>query len=78
MKNIEYVANNEIDLLEEIGQDIKIAEIKASETLNMSYFKGLEKCPKEAPVSRKLLIYAGEEEQKRTIADVQGWRSFEW
>ena len=70
--------NNEIDLLEEIGQDIKIAEIKASETLNMSYFKGLEKFPKEAPVSRKLLIYAGEEEQKRTIADVQGWRSFEW
>ncbi|MDX2250050.1 MAG: ATP-binding protein [Bacteroidia bacterium] len=68
---------NEIDCLSEKGQFLDLIEIKASQTINPSFFKGFTYFEKVAPevIGKKYLIYAGDQNQPRTAATVLGWES---
>lgn len=68
---------NEIDCLSEKGQLLDLIEIKASQTINSSFFKGFTYFEKIAPevIGKKYLIYAGDQNQPRTAATVLDWRS---
>jgi len=68
-------SGNEIDLLIDEGENIKIVEIKSGKTIKTDFFKNLnrfEKLAKDFSV-KKYLIYGGEKSQKRTIAQIFSW-----
>lgn len=66
---------NEIDCLIEHGTDLIPIEIKAGQTLSNDFFKGLSFYNQLAgndPASG-YLIYAGTEQQKRSLGTVLSW-----
>lgn len=67
---------NEIDCLIDYGEKIDLLEMKAGQTINRSYFKGLSTFNKLAAdvISQQYLIYGGRESQKRTNVDILAWR----
>jgi len=68
---------HEIDLLYKNGNDFSVFEIKASQTVNNSYFKELdrfEEISSPAKVSKNL-IYGGTENVKRTNYNVLSWKN---
>lgn len=68
---------NEVDLLTKKGLFLDIFEIKSSQTLLSSTFKGLDYFQGLAPdyVNSRTLIYGGDENQERTKYSVRGWKS---
>ena len=67
---------NEVDLIKEKMRKIIGLEIKAGQTVNSEWFKGLDylkKISKNNMLS-KILIYGGQEVQKRSSCYVIGWR----
>lgn len=66
---------NEVDLLIERGGHLMPVEIKAGQTLNRDFFKGLERWMKLAGrlAQHPTLIYGGTEAQQRKQVRVLGW-----
>ena len=69
-------AGNEIDCILEEGARMTPIEIKSSATIQSEMFQGLLKWSEWAnlPADQGLVIYAGEEEQKRAQGHVLSWR----
>lgn len=69
-------SGNEIDLLIEKGNSLKIIEIKSAQTIKTSFFKSLNRFEKLATTFsiEKGLIYGGSEHQKRTTINIYSWR----
>lgn len=68
---------NEIDCLYEMDDKIRAIEIKSSKTIHGDFFKNLKYFQKISNDDMKLtLIYGGDQDEKRTYADVFTWRSF--
>lgn len=69
-------SGNEIDLLIDEGENLKIAEIKSSKTVKSSFFKGLNRFEKLASnyTIDKYLIYGGDDSQKRTGFQILSWK----
>lgn len=68
--------NNEVDLVMPTGQEITAVEIKSGQTVAPGFFKGLEYFQKLKKNERltKVLVYGGDQEQKRTAGRVVSWR----
>ncbi len=78
-ENIYYWRNHigqEIDCIIDKGSSLVPIEIKAGQTINSDYFKGLELWNKMAGAGPGYLVYAGDISQKRSIATVVGWKEF--
>jgi len=70
---------NEIDVLETKGNTQVVTEIKSAKTLKNDFFKGLqwyEKIAKKYSIKKKL-VYGGDDNQKRTEAEVISWRNID-
>lgn len=69
--------SREIDLLMEVGGKLIPAEIKSSRTLNSHFFDSLTYFQAVANVNPEdsYLIYGGDENQKRSIANVINWQT---
>ncbi|MEI7670001.1 MAG: ATP-binding protein [Pseudomonadota bacterium] len=67
---------NEIDVVQEEGGKIQAIEIKSSNTINSNLFDGLKKWSaiSETKLGEGQLIYAGLENQQRTLGRVVSWR----
>ncbi|HSX37817.1 MAG TPA: ATP-binding protein [Chlamydiales bacterium] len=67
---------NEIDCILEEGAHLAPVEIKSSATIQSDMFQGLIKWSELAnmPADQGLLIYAGNEEQKRKTGHILSWR----
>ena len=61
---------NEVDLLIQDGMNLKAVEIKSGKTINSDFFKGLKYFKKIVPDAQSILVYGGDESQKRTDAMV--------
>jgi predicted AAA+ superfamily ATPase len=68
-------AGHEVDLIRQDDDLLNIIEIKATATISQDLFKGLSYFQNLAQddVKSKTLVYAGLDNQKRTIADVVSW-----
>ncbi|ADH86096.1 ATP-binding protein [Desulfurivibrio alkaliphilus] len=66
------VRGNEVDLLLAAGPDLFPVEIKAGATISGDYFKGLQTFAAKAPTppTASALVYAGEENQRRSKVSV--------
>ncbi len=70
---------NEVDLLTRDGLDLKIMEIKSTQTINTRLFGGLDyfaSTSKEV-VSTKVLIYGGNESEARSNYKVRAWKDLQ-
>ncbi|MFA7445271.1 MAG: DUF4143 domain-containing protein, partial [Flavobacteriaceae bacterium] len=70
---------NEIDLLEDLGQQLKIIEIKSGKTIKDDFFKGLtyfEKIQSNYTVA-KYLIYGGNTSRKQYETQVLPWNKID-
>lgn len=71
---------HEVDLLRISDDGLEVIEIKATETILPEVFNGLtyfEKIAQEEDISRKTLLYAGRENQKRSVAQVLSWKDID-
>ena len=70
-------SGHEVDLIRQDDFMFNIIEIKSTTTIMHNLFKGIEYFESLAKkdVKSKTLIYAGLENQKRTIADVISWHN---
>jgi uncharacterized protein len=68
---------NEIDALIEYSGTLKAVEIKSGKTIISDFFKGLNYLEKisDKQKTEKFLIYAGDENQNRTLGKVLSWRN---
>lgn len=68
---------NEVDLLYPDGNELNIYEIKASKTILTKSFKSLDYFSKIAtdPINKKVLVYGGDSNQRRTKYEVLGWKN---
>jgi predicted AAA+ superfamily ATPase len=68
---------NEVDALIEYSGTLKAVEIKSGKTIISEFFKGLNYLEKiwNDQKAEKFLIYAGDENQNRTMAKVLSWRN---
>ncbi len=68
---------NEVDLMLKDNQGFSIFEIKATETINNTLFKEMDKFEEIASPTkvRKTLIYGGDENQNRTKYSVLSWKN---
>ncbi len=69
----------EVDLVSLEGLDTQLFEMKYSFTPKAEFFKGLQSFRNTAPEHRKsgenIVVYAGDEGQKRSVATIESWRS---
>jgi uncharacterized protein len=67
---------NEVDLLCPKAMKFEIFEIKSSQTIKSDHFKGLNYLNEisENAVSKKTLIYGGNESQERTHYSIKSWK----
>jgi len=69
----------EVDLVSLEGLEAKLFEMKYSFTPKAEFFKGLQSFRNHAPEHRKsgenIVVYAGDEGQKRSVAIIESWRS---
>ena len=66
-------SQNEVDVIIETGSKIEAIEIKSGKTINNSFFKGLDYFSKQKLNKEKIglnLVYGGNENQHRTVANV--------
>ncbi len=70
-------AGNEIDLLIEIGQQLKIVEIKSAKTIKQKFFKGINYFEKLAQryTIKKYILYAGDESRNQFNTNILPWDS---
>lgn len=61
-------SQHEVDLLIQDGTQLKAVEIKSGKTIQPDFFKGLNQFEKIAPEAHRILIYGGDEYQKRSQA----------
>ncbi len=67
---------NEVDLIIELGDKIIPIEIKASETMNNSFFDTITWFTKQVENSQKpIIVYGGNQTQKRTLGNVVSWKN---
>jgi len=68
-------SGNEVDCLIEKGQKLIPIEIKAGKTINSSFFDSLQYWGELSKTEAKdfFLVYAGDESQKRSVANVVSW-----
>ena len=69
---------HEIDLLSDEGMIHRAVEIKSGQTINASFFDGLDfyaSLPHTTEAVRPYLIYGGNESQQRTKAQVLSWQT---
>jgi len=69
---------HEVDLIVQHGDVLEIVEFKATETIMPDLFKGLtyfETISKKINL-KKMLVYAGNELQQRSVAEVLPWKDF--
>lgn len=71
---------NEVGLLYQKGQTFYVSEIKANQTLMPKQFKGLLYFETHANKSQliKQLIYAGDDNQKRSAGNVMSWKDIQF
>jgi uncharacterized protein len=72
--------NHEIDCIFEKDDNLIPIEIKSSMTINNSFFnnfKYFEKIAKDSHLNKNYLIYAGDKNQKRSIANIITWKDLE-
>lgn len=60
----------EVDLLIQDGTRLKAVEIKSGKTINDNFFNGLTYFQKIVPEAERILVYGGEQFQKRSLATV--------
>ncbi len=69
----------EVDLVSLEGLETNLFEMKYSFTPKAEFFKGLQSFRNAAPEHRKsggnIVVYAGDEGQKRSVATIESWRS---
>ncbi len=65
---------HEIDCLIEQGPDLAAVELKSGQTINQSYFDGLQYWSKLTGYAKNYVIYGGKERQQRTPAEVLPWK----
>jgi predicted AAA+ superfamily ATPase len=65
---------NEVDCIIDHTGTLTPVEIKAGETVNADYFKGLRVFNAQRNHSAGYLVYGGSQTQDRTEAHVLGWR----
>ncbi len=65
---------NEVDVIMDYGINVRAIEIKSSQTINQSFFKGLRYFRKLCNQGSQLLIYGGVENRQQEGVDVLGWR----
>jgi len=69
----------EVDLVSLEGLETQLFEMKYSFTPKAEFFKGLQSFRNHAPEHRKsggnIVVYAGDEGQKRSVATIESWRS---
>lgn len=70
-------AGNEIDLLIESGQQLKIVEIKSAKTIKQKFFKGINYFEKLAQryTIKKYILYAGDESRDQFNTNILPWDS---
>ncbi len=66
---------NEIDCVIDKGDRIVPIEIKSAQTINASFFKGLDRFDEIFNTQNKTLVYGGSENQHRTSYNILSWRS---
>lgn len=68
---------NEVDCIVRDGIQSKIIEIKSAQTINSVFFKGIHYYQKISGIEAKYcyLIYGGNENQHRTVAQVLSWQN---
>ena len=66
---------NEVDLLWEEGEGVRLMEVKAAQTIHSQFFEGFEAFRKDALVKVKsaTLVYGGSKKQVRSKANVVPW-----
>ena len=69
---------HEVDCLLERGTKVAAIEIKASTTIASSFFDGLSywQTLTGSLSSSQFVVYAGQENQKRSKGEVRGWKAF--
>lgn len=69
----------EVDLVSLDGMEAYLFEMKYSFTPKAEFFKGIDSFRKNAPEHRRaginVIIYAGDESQKRSFASIESWRN---
>ena len=68
---------NEVDCIVQDGTQHSIVEMKSAQTINSSFFKGLNYYQKLSGIDAKdcYLIYGGNENQQRSNAQVLSWEN---
>lgn len=67
---------HEIDVIIDNGGKLLPVEIKSGKTLNSEFFKNIEYWSKLSGVEKSVLLYAGEQNQKRTTGkEIMNWRN---
>ncbi|MCF6352076.1 MAG: ATP-binding protein [Cyclobacteriaceae bacterium] len=68
---------HEIDIIIDYGGKVLPIEIKSGMTISSDYFKNISYFKKLSGISKALVLYAGNEDQKRSDGtEVKNWRSF--
>ncbi|MFT4062535.1 MAG: ATP-binding protein [Edaphocola sp.] len=71
---------NEVDLLADLGQQLKIIEIKSAKTIKDDFFKGLsyfEKIQSTGYAAAKYLVYGGDTSRKQYETQVLPWNKID-
>lgn len=71
-------SGNEVDLIIDQGLEKTIVEIKATQTIMSNLLDGLGKYEaiSDEKITKKILVYGGNQVQSRTMADVVPWSRF--
>ncbi len=64
---------NEIDAVFESAQDISLIEIKSAQTYTAEFLKGIEYFNKNKPAKHNIIVYGGNEYQKRSQFHLVPW-----
>ena len=70
-------SSHEVDLLIDRGTSLTAVEIKSSKTIRPDFFKGLQYFNTLAPESERVLVYGGDESQRRMGVRVLGVKELE-
>lgn len=66
---------NELDVILELGTKIVPIEIKSGKTVNQDFFKGFDYWNNLVKdTSKGFVVYSGDQNQKRSLADVISWK----
>jgi len=71
-------SGNEVDLIEQEGLNLKLTEIKSTQTVMPELFKGFKYFEQHSKKNNlvKTLVYTGTDSQKRADSDILSWDEF--